>query len=124
VCSGGVWVHIFDVDYVAAVVDEGNTQRNESIFHPEAQARFFLVDEQHAGVLAKIAAVHQASDAVRGFSRYLGVDLVSIYKYWYYHTTPLYTRPAAGQQAQAVVGNAFIVHLPACPVTLYTFGDD
>ena len=70
--SGGLWVHVFDVDYVAAVVDEGDTQRNEGIFHPEAQARFFFIDEQHTGIQAKMAAIHQASDAVRGLIRYLG----------------------------------------------------
>ena len=77
--AGGVWVHIFNVDYVTVVADEGDTERNKSIFHPEAQARCFFVDEQHPGVLAKMAAVHQALDAVHGCSRYLGLEPVSIH---------------------------------------------
>lgn len=44
-CSSGMGSHIFDVNYVTAVIDKCDTQGNESVFHPEGQVSRLFVDE-------------------------------------------------------------------------------
>jgi hypothetical protein len=61
--------HICNPNDPAILVDKGDAQRNEGIFHPEPVIVFCLKDEEHPLVFAQMFSPHQSMvPLLRGLS--------------------------------------------------------
>ena len=70
----GLWLHVLEIHNTAVFGNEGDSQRQQRIAHPEAMHLGAVIDEQHTFVDSHRLAVHQTDGLLARGLRHFCLD--------------------------------------------------